>query len=137
MVQLIRGIGTDIVDIARIRKILSGPLMMRFLQRILTDAERVIAEQRKREHHSRFEQYVAGRFAAKEAVAKALGCGFGKQLRFQHIEILHDNHGKPQCTVAEEVKTNLGLKPSTIIHLSISHTAEYASGFAIVDEGTE
>jgi holo-[acyl-carrier protein] synthase len=131
---VIAGIGTDLVEIARIRKTLNGPLAPRFLVRILTEAERMYASSFSQQT-VRMQQFVAGRFAAKEAVAKALGCGIGKQLSFQDIQILHDANGKPQCTVASHVLRALGLPDQAIFHISITHTDAYASAFAVVEKG--
>ncbi len=134
MYRLIIGIGTDLVEIARIRRTLSDSLASRFLQRILTMAERAVANQRASQHTARLEQYVAGRFAAKEAVSKAFGCGIGDILTFQDIQILHDEHSRPQCTVTEKAVKALGLTINFKIHISITHTDHYASAFAVIEE---
>jgi holo-[acyl-carrier protein] synthase len=130
---MIIGIGTDIVDIERIASILRGSTSEKFLQRLLTLAERELASARAQQHEARVLEFVAGRFAAKEAVAKALGCGIGDPLTFQHIEILHDSLGKPQCTVQEGVLYKLGLSAKVRIHISISHTALVATAFAVLE----
>jgi holo-[acyl-carrier protein] synthase len=131
---VIVGIGTDIVEIERIASILRGSTGEKFIERILTPAERVVANKRGVLHEARLAQYVAGRFAAKEAVSKAFGCGIGDPLTFQHIEILHDSLGKPQCSVDSYVLQRLGMSLSTRIHLSISHTAGHATAFAVLED---
>jgi holo-[acyl-carrier protein] synthase len=131
---MIVGIGTDIVEIERIATILSGASGEKFLERILTPAEQVLAAARGAQHEARRAQFVAGRFAAKEAVAKAFGCGIGDPLSFQHIEILHDSLGKPQCVVATTVYERLGLNVTdSRMHISISHTAGHATAFAVLE----
>jgi holo-[acyl-carrier protein] synthase len=87
---VIFGIGTDIVQVVRIRESLDRH-GERFAERILSDAE--LAEFRASAHPARF---LARRFAAKEAVAKAFGTGFSGGLTFRDITIGHDDAGKPE-----------------------------------------
>ncbi len=86
---MIVGIGVDIAETARVEK-LSAKYGERFARRILTTDELVEFDRRK--HSS---SYLATRFAAKEAVAKALGTGIGKQFGFHSIQIDNDDRGKP------------------------------------------
>jgi holo-[acyl-carrier protein] synthase len=86
---VIVGIGVDIAETARFEK-LRAKFGKRFARRILTDDEFVEFERRK--HSS---NYLATRFAAKEAVAKALGTGIGEQLSFHSVQIDNDKQGKP------------------------------------------
>ncbi len=113
-----RGIGTDIIEIARIAESLEkhGD---KFSQRICTPAECAYCDK-----FTDRQRHYAGRFAAKEAVAKALGCGFGKKLGFHDIEILQDEHGAPQVTLQGQWKGER-------ILLSISHCEAYATATAI------
>ncbi|GAB7055900.1 holo-ACP synthase [Paenibacillus sp. YK5] len=135
---MIIGIGTDLLDIARVRKILEQPAGGRFLERVLTPRERELAEGKQ----GRLAEFTAGRFAAKEAVSKAIGCGIGKELSFQDVEILPDPKGKPVCRLSEtamERMTAAGLLPgagtsgSIWIHLSVTHTETTAMAYAIVE----
>ncbi|WP_233252258.1 holo-ACP synthase [Saccharospirillum sp. MSK14-1] len=87
---MIRGIGTDIVDIERIQAVLERQ-GERFVRRILTAAEQ--AEYQRRGEPVKF---LANRFAGKEAVAKALGTGIADGVTFQHIEILPGKRGAPE-----------------------------------------
>jgi holo-[acyl-carrier protein] synthase len=127
---MIVGVGTDLVEIARVATILQGKLSERFLRKILTPAERQLAESQ----GSRRAQFVAGRFAAKEAVAKALGCGLGDPLQFQHIEILPDPLGKPHCRIAVAVWPALQLNETHLLHISISHSENHAQAFAVLEQ---
>lgn len=87
---MIYGIGTDIVQVVRIRESLDRH-GERFAERILSENE--LAEFRASAHPARF---LARRFAAKEAVAKAFGTGFAGGLTFRDITIGHDDAGKPE-----------------------------------------
>jgi holo-[acyl-carrier protein] synthase len=128
---MIIGIGNDLSDIERIAKILEGPTRRRFLERVLSAGERELAEQYKGE---RLNQYVAGRFAAKEAVVKAFGCGIGNVVGFTDIEILRDSCGKPECKLTAEAWYRLGFSPDLVrIHVTITHERQFASAFAVAE----
>jgi len=86
---VIVGIGVDIAETARVEK-LNAKFGLRFARRILTTDE--LLEFDRRKHSS---SYLATRFAAKEAVAKALGTGIGEQLGFHSVQIDNDDKGKP------------------------------------------
>jgi holo-[acyl-carrier protein] synthase len=115
---MIKGIGLDIVELKRIQALLER--QPKFIERILTPAERQIYASR---HGLRKVEYAAGRFAAKEAFAKARGTGIGRALSFQDVEIKSDISGKPYIN-----------KPGTKgVHLSITHTKEYAAAQVIIE----
>jgi holo-[acyl-carrier protein] synthase len=127
---MIAGIGNDLIEIARIQKIIKDGPGKKFLERILTPAEQRLAEDRK----GRLYEFAAGRFAAKEAVVKALGCGICEQIGFQDVEILPDSTGKPLCTITEAALNRLQLDPQHVrIHLSITHTAVLASAYVVIE----
>ena len=120
---MIFGIGTDIVAIARIAQGLErhGD---RFAERILAASE--LDGYR---NAARPVSYLAKRFAAKEAMAKALGTGFRDGLSLQHISVGHDEKGKPLIEVsgrAEILCHALGIGAR---HLSISDEEAYAVAF--------
>ena len=126
---MIIGIGTDIVETARIEKMLAehGDA---FKTKIFTDAE--LKEGETRKNHF---QYFAGRWSAKEAVAKALGCGFGSKCGWRDIEIINNGEGKPELTLngtALKTADELGI---TGYHVSISHEEHYACA-TVVAEGS-
>lgn len=110
-------IGVDIIEIHRIRKALEDPA---FAKRIFTDKERAYCD----ELADPSPRY-AGRFAAKEAIAKALGTGFGAELAFQHIEILNQPSGAPTVVIKHRQEHIL---------LSISHCKSHAIAFALVQK---
>ncbi|WP_203364476.1 holo-ACP synthase [Bacillus sp. REN10] len=116
---MIQGIGMDIVEIVRIRKLIER--QPKFLQRILTAAEQEVFHNRSGQRQF---EYAAGRFAAKEAFAKAYGTGIGKELSFQEIETATDHRGKPY------IKAPI----SEGVHLSISHSKEYAAAQVIIEK---
>lgn len=129
---MIVGIGADLVDISRIAELLNKPepASAKFLARILTPAEREVAKT----CQHRLAEYAAGRFAAKEAVAKALGSGIGKTVGFQDIEILPDANGKPACSIHHQALTRAGLEDSLHVHISITHSDHTAAAFVVLED---
>ncbi|WP_053217653.1 holo-ACP synthase [Virgibacillus senegalensis] len=117
---MIVGIGIDIIELDRIENSLVKN--RRLAERVLTENELAVFQQLGA--RSRQVEYLAGRFAAKEAYAKALGTGLGK-LSFQDIEILPDVKGAP--------KLKAGNDPGQNILLSISHSKEYAVAQVVIE----
>ncbi|WP_062837632.1 holo-ACP synthase [Paenibacillus amylolyticus] len=129
---MIYGIGNDVLEIGRMRKLLSGRHAEAFIKRILTPAEREIAAERGK----RMTEFVSGRFAAKEAVSKAFGCGIGGIMGFTDIEVLPDETGRPVASLSSQAWERLQLPydKQYDIHLSITHQTELAAAFAIVEQ---
>lgn len=119
---MIRGIGTDIVEIDRIEKASSRE---GFLKKIFTTRE--IEHLKSRNLRPEF---IAGRFAAKEAIVKALGTGF-QGVRFQEIEIENDILGKPLVLLSGNAKKIASKEGDYIFHLSISHGRDNAIAYVI------
>lgn len=118
---MIIGTGIDITELNRIKEILESK--PKFVERILTKQEQVQLEVLK---GKRKIEFLAGRFAAKEAYSKAKGTGIGKSLSFLDIEITNDERGKPHIhSIA---------CPDEKVHLSISHSEEYAIANVIIEE---
>ena len=116
---MIIGVGTDFIEISRIRKACEKEA---FLSRVFTKEERRQAG----EKVSR----LAGDFAVKEAVSKVFGTGFRK-FGLQDIEVLRDDLGKPYVNlfgVARRVADELGI---TRLHVSITNTETVAMAFAV------
>ncbi|MCB1108215.1 MAG: holo-ACP synthase [Chlamydiia bacterium] len=109
-------IGTDIIEIERIRQSIEKH-GQHFLDRLFTAKEQADCKS-----HKNPEIRFAGRFAAKEAIAKALGTGIGKELSWLDIEIINDAAGRPQATLTNK-KT---------VHISISHCKSYATAVAML-----
>jgi holo-[acyl-carrier protein] synthase len=120
----LKGIGTDIIEVDRIRSNLKR-YGSKFLDKILTSKERENAQK-----YNDAAPHVAGRFAAKEAVAKALGCGFGDRLDFHDIEILNNESGQPIVHLSEKARNTFD-HPSFLI--SISHCKSHAVAMVIKD----
>lgn len=119
-------IGTDIVEIARIGEAVSRQ-GIKFAQRILSQAELEVY-QAKNDSIS----FLAKRFAAKEAIAKALGTGIGYGVSFQDIVISNNQKGAPEVSLrggAAEVLNSLG---ASKVLLSISDEKDYALAYAMI-----
>ena len=121
----IAGLGTDIVECVRIRKMIAdhGEL---FLQRVYTDKEIRYCQARRQAA-----EHFAGRWAAKEAVLKALGTGWRRGISWRDVEIRNDPSGQPKVAVrgeAKEIAKRLRLKD---ILITISHCRQFATAYAI------
>ncbi|WP_291637358.1 holo-ACP synthase [Clostridium sp.] len=122
---MILGVGTDIVEIRRIKNAIEAN--SRFLEKIFTSVELEYFKSRNLRP-----EYVAGRFAAKEAVAKALGTGF-RGFDFKDIEIDRTTLGKPIVILKGKAKLIAKKEGPYNIHLSISHGQESAVAYAILE----
>ncbi|NLK71645.1 MAG: holo-ACP synthase [Clostridiales bacterium] len=123
---MIVGIGTDIIEIKRIKNALEKTEDS-FLDRIFTEEEKAYFKKNNYNNQS-----IAGGFAAKEAVMKSLGTGL-RGFSFTDIEIYRDDLGKPHVRLynnAEKIAEDKGIK---IIHLSISHCKDYAIAYATAE----
>ncbi|WP_022960987.1 holo-ACP synthase [Halopseudomonas pelagia] len=122
---MIRGIGTDMVLVSRIEAAL-GRQGERFARRILTEAEwqRFAA-------HKQPARYLAKRYAAKEAVLKALGTGLAQGMSWQHIQIDNDSLGAPLVRLSGVAALRLKQGGGGEMLLSLSDEREQALAFAI------
>lgn len=118
-----RGLGNDIIEISRIASAIRR-YDSRFLNRVFTEKEQQYCSQ-----HSQPERHYAGRFAAKEAIVKALGTGLKKGVSWLDIEIVNNEEGKPCVTLSPFLEKRF---PGAKVHLSISHCKEYATAVAIL-----
>ena len=124
---MIFGIGTDIVDVERIRKLGS---LEKFADKILSLNELEVFKSQIDEKKVTF---LAKQFAAKEAVSKALGTGIGKDVRFNQIEILRNSYGKPYLNHDGIITTILNDLGITKTHVSLSDEKKYALAFVILE----
>lgn len=124
---MIRGIGCDISDLQRFAPLVEDA---RFLHRILTSSERAILST---QNPSRKIQWLAGRFCAKEAIAKALGVGIGAEFSFQDVSILTTDRQAPHCVWAEGALTRWG---ALTTHLSISHSDHQIIALAVLESSS-
>lgn len=118
----IQGLGTDIIEIERIRTAVSRH-GSRFEDHLFTKNEQIYC--------GRFSDpipHFAGRFAAKEAVLKALGTGLTAEIQWLDIEVVLDPRGKPQIALSPRLQI---LFPDLVFFLSISHCQQYAVATAI------
>lgn len=131
---MIIGLGLDLVDIDRIRRSLDR-FGDSFLEKLLHETERAALPEIRDKEKARTAMRVAGRFAAKEAGAKALGTGFAEGIGLHDIRIGSLPSGKPELTfhgAAEDRARRLGV---SAVHLSITHT-ETGAAAVVVLEGT-
>ena len=125
---MIFGIGTDIVDVKRIKKMKS---IDSFAKKILGDDE-YLKFSKLSESKKIF--FIAKQFAGKEAFAKAIGTGISGDVNFKTIEILRNDEGKPMFKFAEKTQLlidNLGIVHS---HVSLSDEKDYALAFVILEK---
>ena len=123
----IYGIGTDIVEVPRIKDAILK--YTGFRERIYTAGEISYCENKKNPS-AKYISY-AQRFAAKEAVAKALGTGLGKHVFFREIEVINLDSGKPEINIYGKSKNFCCDNYITEILVSLTGTKNYAAAFAI------
>ena len=116
---MIRGTGVDITEVRRIRQAIEK-WGNDFLNRVFTEEELENAKTR-----GSLQQHLAGRFAAKEAVFKAMG---DSELSWKDVQILNDKEGKPYCRILNEKGKKVD------VHISISHVKNYATATAVITE---
>ena len=114
------GVGIDIVLVSRVEKILNSKNKDRFLNKIFSDKE--ISNSEKKYNQS---QYFSGRFAAKEAIKKALSSYNKNSIpTFKSLEILSADNGKPYVSIKSKQQSD--------IDISIAHDGNYAIAFCVV-----
>ena len=119
-------IGTDIVEIQRIASALERQ-GDKFVQRILTESE--IAEYQARGNSVAF---LAKRFAAKEAIAKALGTGIGRGISFQQLIVSNNSEGAPQVELQANAAERLKQMGGSQVLLSLSDEKNYALAYVAI-----
>jgi holo-[acyl-carrier protein] synthase len=122
---MIIGIGTDIVQIDRIRQALDRQ-GERFAARILCADELDRFNEKNQSAH-----YLAKRFAAKEAASKALGTGIGS-VSWQDMTVLNDVHGAPVITLQGKAKERMETLGASQISVSLSDEVNYAVAFVVL-----
>ena len=123
---MILGIGLDIIETARVEKALQNPV---FLKKVYTEGEQEYLAKRKGNAQS-----AAGIFAAKEAVSKALGTGFGP-ISFQEVEIVWNENGKPSVRLTGRALMKLQEMGGKQVLVSITHIKDLAAAQAVIDGG--
>lgn len=121
---MILGVGTDIIEIERIKKAIERT--PKFLEKTFTEKEIELFKSKSMKVES-----IAGNFAAKEAISKAIGRGF-RGFSFNDLEVLRDELGKPIVNISNKVKGFLEYE-EVIFHISISHNKSYAIAFVTME----
>jgi len=126
---MIFGIGTDIIEIKRVKKAISRS--PRFIERLFTEQE--MEYYKKKDMKA---QHIAGGFSAKEAVLKALGTGL-RGFKWKDIEILRGSVGKPIVRFGGNVKQFIEDNGIGVIHVTISHSRDFATATAVAEVSIE
>jgi holo-[acyl-carrier protein] synthase len=123
--------GVDLAEVDRIQAAIEHPRIgRRFRNRVFTAGEIAYCEKKQR---GKFESY-AGRFAAKEAVMKALGRGWGAKVRWLDIEVVRARSGKPEIMLHDNtanLAAELGIRRWA---LSITHTKQHGLAYVIAED---
>ena len=125
---MIFGIGTDIVEIKRIETMTS---LDKFASKILSHNEKKFYDSLTNEKQI---VYISKQFAAKEAIAKAIGTGIRNDTHFKNIEILRDKNGAPifnALNKLEKIISDLGI---TKTHVSLADERDYAIAIAVLEK---
>ncbi len=128
---MIYGIGTDICDTRRIAAAFERR-GERFASRVLGDSEMTLFKQRLNKVHTRGISFLATRFSAKEAFAKAIGLGMRSPMTWRACEIVKAASGKPQIRLHGELAAWFDAR-GLQAHVSITDEADYAASFVVVE----
>ncbi len=118
--------GIDIVSVERLEEA-ARRHGERFLKRVFTPDERAYCDSKR----YKYEHYAA-RFAAKEAMMKAMEIRRKNRLRFREIEVRRRPTGKPEISMSEESQVRFGLPPGIRVELSMTHERKYAASFVLL-----
>lgn len=124
---MILGIGCDIIELRRVERLLSEQAKA---DRIFTEAEQRYCDSRGAERIASY----AGRFAVKEAVVKAFGCGIGA-VSWADIEVVNQPDGVPTVRFYGEAARLAGSRDRSRMHISLSHGRDYATANAVWEGG--
>lgn len=124
---MIVGIGLDLVEVERMHKIVTRAEDS-FLRYVLSEQERNQYDQLRAD--SRRAEWLAGRFAAKEAAAKAIGTGFANGITPAQLVIDTDRNGRPQLWLPEHVHEQFAFPIQT--HVTITHTKQTAAAVVLI-----
>ena len=125
---MIFGIGTDIVEVERIKNLSS---ISKFAKKILSQNELNTFNSLNKDQQIYF---LSKQFAAKEAISKALGTGIGHEISLKNIEILRDEKGKPFFNAINELSEYLSNLGITKTHVSLSDEINYAIAMVILEK---
>lgn len=131
---MIYGIGTDAVEVARIEAVLARR-GQRFIERILGPRERLVHAARAARSPGRGVLYLATRFAAKEAIAKALGLGMRQPMDWQAAQIVNARSGRPEV-LADGPLGDFMRERGLRLHVSVSDLENLAIAYAVAEVAT-
>jgi holo-[acyl-carrier protein] synthase len=124
---MVKGIGVDIMEIQRIQKSIDG-LGQAFLQKIFTSGEIRYCQSK-----SNMAQHFAARFAAKEAVSKALATGWRGDFAWKDVEVMNDTLGQPHITLYGRLKDALA---QSTVFVSLSHSESHVVAMVVIEGRT-
>ncbi|MBP9903197.1 MAG: holo-ACP synthase [Verrucomicrobiota bacterium] len=124
---MILGLGIDIIEVARVQSSVAR-FGDRFLNRLLLPAELAYCQQ-----HKDAAPFVAVRFAAKEAIAKAFGTGIGAHLGWHDMEVRRKESGEPFVVLHGKGQALFAARGARQLHLSLSHTQNYATAVVVLE----
>lgn len=125
---MIVGIGVDLVDVPRMERLLLGRSADRFIARVFCPEEIAVARKAPRPAEA-----YAARFAAKEAVVKALGTGFSRGVRPNQIHVLGGERSKPRIELAGPAMKKALILCVSAIHVSLTHTPQAACAVVVLE----
>ncbi|HUI11812.1 MAG TPA: holo-ACP synthase [Bacteroidota bacterium] len=123
---MVRGIGVDIIEIDRIRRSIEST-GMGFLGKVYTDGEIAYCDAKAHRY-----QHYAARFAAKEALSKALSTGWAGEFRWKDVEVVNEPSGQPRFTLHGTLGARLA---ATDVMLSMSHSDTHVVAMVVIQEG--
>lgn len=129
---MIYGIGVDFVEVARMRRALESPWADRFVRKVFTPEERSTCEAAPSPV-----QAFAARFAAKEAVSKALGTGFSRGVTPRSLRVTGGERNRPGIELAGKALEFAAKEGIGAIHVSLTHTPTAACAFAVAEKALE
>jgi holo-[acyl-carrier protein] synthase len=128
---MIYGIGTDIIDIRRIRTTLERR-GERFAEKVLGEHELAVYRARSQRVSQRGISYLATRFSAKEAFSKAIGLGMRMPMTWRACELVKAPSGKPEIRLHGALAEWFALR-RLVAHVSVSDESDYAAAFVVVE----
>ncbi|MBS1134700.1 MAG: holo-ACP synthase [Burkholderiaceae bacterium] len=129
---MIFGVGTDIIEVDRIQAA-DARFGARFAERILGPREMERYKSRRERSEERGIRYLATRFAAKEAVSKALGLGMRQPMSWRAVEIVNDPSGRPVAFISSPELRHFAERRRLRVHVSVSDEKSVAMAYAVAE----
>ncbi|MEW6509723.1 MAG: holo-ACP synthase [Bacteroidota bacterium] len=123
---MVRGIGVDIIEIDRIKKSVET-IGDHFVQKVYTPSEIAYCDAKAHRY-----QHYAARFAAKEALSKALSTGWAGEFRWKDVEITNEPSGQPRITLHGSLRAHLA---GATVMLSMSHSDSHVVAMVVIEDG--